>query len=145
MVPSRACWRPSQHHLSRHPIGETGLWLEPRPRRPRCQGLRKLLHQPPLYPTRSDGPSDRMPKWAVEVTPLVLRSRWCNPNHPVPNRLTQHIPPTESVTAREDHRSPGAPPYRGLHRVNAPSSLHGLFPNNRGCSPASCPQNREPI
>jgi hypothetical protein len=46
----------------------------------------------PLHPTQEDGPSSRLPQRAVNVRPLVLKCRWWNPNHPVPQRLIQHHP-----------------------------------------------------
>jgi hypothetical protein len=50
--------------------------------------LRTVLH--PLHPTQEDGSSSRLPQGAVKVSPLVLKCRWWNSSHPVPNRLTQH-------------------------------------------------------
>jgi hypothetical protein len=47
--------------------------------------------------------------------PLVQRCRWWNPNHPVPSRLNDVLPPTESVT-RRGGCWPGESPYRGLNR-----------------------------
>jgi hypothetical protein len=105
--------------------------------------VRPTLH--PLHPTQEDGQSGRKPQRAVSVSSLVVKCRWWNPNQPDPNRLTLHLPPTESVTTPGHRRFPGEPSQQVLRRVDMPSSLHGLLPPDSGSSPASCPQNHHPV
>jgi hypothetical protein len=50
--------------------------------------LRPVLH--PLHPTQEHGPRVRLPQRAINLSPLVLKSRWLNPSHPVPNSQTRH-------------------------------------------------------
>lgn len=103
---------------------------------------RLLLPQPSLHPSRSDRSSGRLPNRVAKLRSLVLRCRWWNPKHPVPNTLTQHFPPhrvSRRSTALSISRS------ISLQRVHAPPSLHGLCTSNKGSSPSNCPQNRNPF
>jgi hypothetical protein len=56
---------------------------------------------------------------------------------PRSNRMTQNHHPTEEVSARGYRRSPGELFYQGLHRVDTPSSLHGLFPQTGESRPTA--------
>jgi hypothetical protein len=63
--------------------------------------------------TGKDGPSGRLPQWAVSVSPLVLKCRWWNPSHPVQNRLTQHpLPHRVSLRSRGSPTSSRTFPLR---------------------------------
>jgi hypothetical protein len=46
--------------------------------------------QPPQHLAWADGLSGRLPSQVFHVSPLVLRCRWWNSNHPAPSVLTWH-------------------------------------------------------
>jgi hypothetical protein len=91
MASSRACQGLNQLQLSllpnRRNSALAGTTLSKAPASSRLR-LRPVIH--PLLPTQKDGPSGRLPQRPVNVRSLVLKCRWWNPSHPVPNRLTQH-------------------------------------------------------
>jgi hypothetical protein len=91
MASTRACQRSNQlqlsFHLNRRNLAMAETTLSEAAASSRLM-LRPILHQ--LHLTQEDRPRGRLPQRVVKVSQLVLKCRWWNPSHPIPNRPTQN-------------------------------------------------------
>jgi hypothetical protein len=85
----RVCQRQNQLQVSllpnRRNLALAGTTL---PAAAASSRLRLRPVQRSLHPTHEDGPSGRLHQRTANVSPIVLKCRWWNPSHPVPNRVT---------------------------------------------------------
>jgi hypothetical protein len=129
MASPRICQRPDELQLSLLPnrriLALAGTTLSEAAASSRLR-LLPLLH--PLHPTQEDGPSGRLPQRAANVSLLVLKCRWWNPSHPVPNRLTQHpLPHRVSLHSRGSPISKNPEQCSFSERQYSGSKQHGIL------------------